>query len=309
MKLTLLVVVAALALALPELAGAQGRSQIDTTVRLDRQGTVDLSLISGRIRVTAWDRQDVKVSAVASGTQRLRFDATSSRVTLGIEEDHGRGRHTTTTNARYEVSVPRDARLNLEVVSGDIACTGTESEVEASSVSGDVEVIGGARAVSVESVSGSVRASQVNGNLRAESVSGSVRAENITGIVEASTVSGTIQLVGIQSRDVRTETVSGNIVYRGSIDAGGRYEFESHSGTLRLTIPRNTGARVSVETFSGDVDTDFPVVMPSSDRARRRGSFEFTIGDGRARISAATFSGHIIINNRDSVPSTRRDDE
>lgn len=308
MKLTPLVVVAALALALPGLAGAQGRYQIDTTVRLDRQGTVDLSLVSGRIRVTAWDRQEVKVSAISSGTQRLRFDATSSRVTLGIEEDHGRGRHTT-SNARFDVSVPRDARVNLDVVSGDIACTGTESEVEASSVSGSVEVIGGARAVSVESVSGSVRASQVNGNLRAESVSGSVRAENITGIVEASTVSGTIQLVGIQSRDVRTETVSGNIVYTGSIDAGGRYNFESHSGNLRLTIPRNTGARVSVETFSGDVDTDFPVVMPSSDRARRRGSFEFTIGDGRARISAATFSGHIVINNRESVPSTRRDDE
>jgi len=308
MKLTLLVVVAALALALPEPAGAQGRSQIDTTVRLDRQGTVDLSLISGRIRVTAWDRQDVKISAVASGTQRLRFDATSSRVTLGIEDDDRRGRHIT-TNARYEVSVPRDARLNLEVVSGDIACTGSESEVEASSVSGSVEVIGGARAVSVESVSGSVRASQVNGNLRAESVSGNVRAENITGIVEASTVSGTIQLVGIQSRDVRTETVSGNIAYAGSIDAGGRYSFESHSGNLRLTVPRTAGARVSVETFSGDVDTDFPVVMPSSDRARRRGSFEFTIGDGRARISAATFSGHIVITNKESVPSTRREDE
>jgi hypothetical protein len=49
--------------------------------------------------------------------------------------------------------------------------------------------------------------------------------------------------------------------------------------------------------------------MPASDRERRRGSFEFTIGDGRARISAATFSGHIIINNKEAVPSTRRDDE
>ncbi len=313
MKLTQLIAVAALAalgLALPSPGNAQGRTQIDTTVRLDRQGTVDLSLISGRIRVTAWDRQEVKVSAMTAGDQRLRFDASPSRVTLTI--DHGRsGRRNQhySSDARYDVSVPRGAHLNLEAVSGDITATGSQGEVDASSVSGNVEVSGGSRAVNVESVSGSVRVSQVNGNLRAESVSGDVRAEGITGTVEASTVSGTINLINIQSRDVRTETVSGSILYTGTIEAGGKYEFESHSGTLRLNIPRNTGAHVSVETFSGDIDTDFSVVMQPGQRMKRSGSFEFTIGDGRARISAATFSGRILINNRDAAPNTRRNNE
>jgi hypothetical protein len=35
---------------------------------------------------------------------------------------------------------------------------------------------------------------------------------------------------------------------------------------------------------------------------------EFTIGDGRARITAQTFSGRIVIND-DMDSTTRRDDE
>jgi DUF4097 and DUF4098 domain-containing protein YvlB len=314
MKLNPLIVAAALLMALPLGASAQvyrSRAQIDTTVRLDRGGAVDLSLISGRIRVTGWDRPDVKVSASIDRGE-LRLDANSSRVSLTVDQtddDHrDRGRHDI-GDARYDVSVPRGARLILEAVSGDVAATGSQGEIEASSVSGDVDVTDGVREVSVESVSGSVHAARVNGNLRAESVSGDVRVESVTGNLEASTVSGNLRLSGVQSKDVRTETVSGDVVYSGSIDGGGRYSFESHSGTIRLNIPRGSGAQFSVETFSGDISTDFPVTVPAGlGRGRKEGRMEFTVGDGRARVTAQTFSGSIVINNG-ADSTTRRDDE
>jgi DUF4097 and DUF4098 domain-containing protein YvlB len=305
MKLRQLIALALFGFTLPLGAEAQVRSQIDTTVSLDAPGTVDLSLIAGSIQVTGWDRPDVKVFAVAEGDVQLRFDAKSDRVSLTVDSETGRHRHHG-GDARYEVSVPRGTALVLEAVSGNITATGSEGEIEASSVSGQVQVSGGKRKVSVESVSGWVRASRVSGNLRAESVSGDVRADSISGNLDASSVSGTISLVRIQSRDVRTETVSGNIHYAGTIESGGNYDFESHSGTLRLDIPRGSGARVSVETFSGDVDTNFPVVMPAGEKLKERGRFGFTIGDGGARISAATFSGPITIRSGDSA---RRNDE
>src|SRR2546423_823330 len=228
LKLTALVVGIALAVA-PVIAKAQDErtaSQIDTTVRLDRGGAVDLSLISGRIRVVGWDQPNVKISAsIESGN--LRFSANSSRVTLGVDEEGRRGHgHNNVGEARYDVSVPRGARLILEAVSGDVTARGSQGEIEASSVSGDVEVSDGARSVSVESVSGEAHAAQVNGNLRAETVSGDLRAENVSGNVQASTVSGDIRLVGIQSRDVRTETVSGSVSYAGTIEPSGRYGFD-----------------------------------------------------------------------------------
>lgn len=304
-----LLVSAALLMALPLQAKGQTyleRAQIDTTVRLDRGGSVDLSLISGRIRVTGWDRSDVKVSAtIDRGT--LRFSATSSRVSLTVDDnDEGRNRrHHNVGDARYEVSVPRGTRLILEAVSGDVTTSGSQGEIEASSVSGDVDVTNGLRDVTAESVSGSVHAAQITGDLHAQSVSGDVRVETVSGAVEASTVSGNIRLVGVQSKDVRSETVSGNIGYTGSIDAGGRYDFESHSGTVRLNIPRGVGATFNVETFSGDIQADVPVTVPATRGGRRNGRMEFTIGDGRARVTAQTFSGSIVINSG-SDSTTRR---
>src|SRR3981081_2820214 len=114
-NLSRLLIVAVALLVLPLSANAQddpgvqirGLTRIDTTVRLDRGGAVDLSLISGKIRVTGWDRPDVKVSAsITSGL--LRFDANSSRVSLSVEsnDDGRRGRHHDVGDARYDVSVP-----------------------------------------------------------------------------------------------------------------------------------------------------------------------------------------------------------
>jgi hypothetical protein len=288
----------------------RGLTRIDTTVRLDRGGAVDLSLISGKIRVTGWDRPDVKISAtIESG--RLRFDANSSRVTLSVDENDDRGRrhnHNNVGDARYDVSVPRGARLILEAVSGDVSASGSQGEIEANSVSGDVDVSDGVRSVSAEAVSGSVTVARVNGGLRTETVSGDLRAQDVTGDLEASSVSGNIHLIRVQSKDVRTETVSGDIIYTGSIEPSGRYSYESHSGTIRLNIPKGTGAQFSVETFSGDLSTDFPVTVPPGRRGRDEGRVEFTVGDGRARVTAQTFSGRIIINSG-SDSTTRRDDE
>ena len=118
MKLTRFVAAAAISAIIPLTSSAQDysvRTQIDTTVRLDRGGTVDLSLISGKIRVTGWDRPDVKISAsIESGM--LRFDANSSRVSVSVEEsdDSGRHRRHDMGDARYDVSVPRGVRLILE---------------------------------------------------------------------------------------------------------------------------------------------------------------------------------------------------
>jgi DUF4097 and DUF4098 domain-containing protein YvlB len=292
--------------------GAQirGLTRIDTTVRLDRGGAVDLSLISGKIRVTGWDRPDVKISAtIESGF--LRFDANSSRVTLSVDDNDDRGRrhnHNNVGEARYDVSVPRGVRLILEAVSGDVATTGSQGEIEATSVSGDVDVSDGVRSVSAEAVSGSVTVARVNGSLRTETVSGDLRAQDVTGDLEASSVSGNIHLIGVKSKDVRTETVSGDIIYTGSIEPSGSYGYETHSGTIRLNIPKGSGAQFSVETFSGDLSTDFPVTVPPGRRGKETDRVEFTLGDGRARVTAQTFSGRIIINSG-SDSNTRRDDE
>ncbi|MDQ6873348.1 MAG: DUF4097 domain-containing protein [Gemmatimonadota bacterium] len=289
----------------------QERARLDTTVHINLRGTVDLSLVSGKITVSGWDQPDVRILA---STERgsLRFDATSNRVTLRVEQGRQGGR--SRGDASYDVSVPRGTRLRLQTASGNVTAGGSQGEISATTVGGAIDVSGGRRQVALESVSGPIRVSQLAGDLRAQNVSGSVRAENVSGRLEAWTVSGAIRLIGLRANDIRTETVSGNIVYVGRVATGGTYDFESHSGTVRLTIPRNPDAEFRLETVSGAVQTDFPVGTAPAEGGRKGGRVEFTIGDGRAKVTVRTFSGGIFIKSdaepsirRDSVPIIRRD--
>jgi hypothetical protein len=286
--------VLAAVLAAPTIVSAQtdGRTRIDTIVPLNSNGTVDLSLISGTIDVSAWSRDQVKIEATTQ-EGRLRFSASRSRVGLSVDHE---GRRGTRSSGRtiYKVVVPRGARLIMATVSGPITAKGVGGDTKAESVSGTIE-IDDAGSVTVESVSGGVRARNVRGRVTAESVSGHVIIENVRGDVEAESVSGPVRLSGITAKTVRAGTVSGPIQFSGGVDPAGKYEFESHSGTIRLALPPDAGARLSLETFSGSFRSDFPVTLTGEGGFGSGRSAEARIGRGNARIEAQTFSGSILI--------------
>lgn len=267
-------------------------TRIDTIVPLNARGTVDLSLISGTIEVSAWSRDQVKIEAsTQEGT--LRFSASRSRVGLRVEHE-GRGRRRSSGKTIYKVVVPRGARLILATVSGPITAKGVGGDVDAESVSGTIEVED-ARSLSFESVSGGVRARNVQNGAKGSSVSGHVMLDDVTGDVEAESVSGPVRLTGIRARLVHASTVSGPIQFSGTVDPAGKYEFESHSGTIRLALPPDAGARLSLETFSGSFQSDFPVTIGGDSGFGPGRSGEARIGRGNARIEAQTFSGSILI--------------
>ena len=95
-------------------------------------------------------------------------------------------------------------------------------------------------------------------------------------------------------------------MYTGRVATGGTYDFESHSGTIRLTIPRSPGAQFRLETVRGLIQADFPIDMVPAEGARKRRRVEFTIGDGQAKVTARTFSGRILVKS-DADPTIRRD--
>lgn len=289
-------------------AGAQDRdrdrdasdftSKLDTTVTLSKGGTVDLSLVSGTITVTPGSGDQVRIHAT-SERGILQFSSTPSRVSLDVRSHHGRMGET-----EYEVSVPVGARLVLKAVSGDINARGVKGEIEAGTVSGDLQVSDAKGDISLEVVSGDITAEVLNGDVRVTAVSGDISLTNVVGPLEVETVSGEMKLDGVKSKSVRTETVSGELEYDGSLDADGRYEFHSHSGDLRLHVPSNAGATVRVETFSGSVESDFPMTMQPGDHGMgsRPKRLEFTFNGGGARLSAETFSGDISIEKNGTRP-------
>jgi DUF4097 and DUF4098 domain-containing protein YvlB len=280
--------------------GRDYRSNVDTTFGFDRRGLATVTIGSGDIVVTAWDRDEIRVHAT-SEDGGVRLDANGSRVT--VEPANGGG-----SESRFEVTVPVGVRIVARAQSGDISISGTRGEVDARSQSGDIKVSDAADRLDIGTLSGDIEAHGVSGDVQIKSVSGDIHLADFRGDFEGETVSGSIELRNAAGRYVRSHTTSGDLVYEGSIDPTGRYELSAHSGDIRLGIPSNASAQLSVSTWSGTLDSDFPITLRpgehgiGSSQAKR---FTFDIGSGAARISAETFSGDISIGSRGS---TRRDE-
>jgi DUF4097 and DUF4098 domain-containing protein YvlB len=276
----------------------QLRTRIDTTVAFSPEGTIDLSNLSGDIIVTGWSRREVQIKAT-SERANLELDISSSRISLEAEGRGSMWGSRSRGETRYEVSIPRGARVIARSTSGDVTVSGTGGEVDAGSTSGDVQVEDAARRIELSSVSGDVTGRALKGTIEATSVSGSVEVENAEGDLHAGTTSGDVVLTNVTSRDIEASTTSGEITFAGDLAADGRYEFHSHSGTIELTIPAAANAKFSVETFSGELDSAFPITLQPGDRSSRRPRrFEFTVGNGGARVIAESFSGDLEIRKR-----------
>lgn len=288
----------ALFLALAGISSAQDRrpsieytQRVDTAVTIDRQGTVNVSLFSGRVRVAGAGGSQVRVrGSVEPGGFELRTSPAGVRITVEPNARRSRGA------GELELTVPFGTHVVLETHSASVAVAGVKGDVKAESLSGGISIADAAGKVIAESVSGGIEISRLTGDLRVESVSGRLELSGISGDIDAESVSGRITVVGARSKSVRAESVSGRVAYSSPLDPAGNYKFASHSGTLTLALPSASGATVSLETFSGNVDSDFPVTLQSGTSGRHHDNkFEFRIGNGRARVIAETFSGNILI--------------
>jgi DUF4097 and DUF4098 domain-containing protein YvlB len=273
-------------------------SRIDTTVSFDRRGTVALTITSGQIIVTAWDRPEVRVRG-RSERSALRMDATQGRVTLDIARSSG-------GETTFEVTVPVGVHISARATSGDIRVTGTKGIVEAGTQSGDIVVIDAAERIDLRSFSGDISWRNLAGTVEVNSLNGDIDLLGVRGDVDVTGVSSDIDLRDVTSRYVRAKSTSGDITFDGAVDNAGRYELGSHSGSVYLTVPQATGALLTVSTYNGSIESDFPITLKPGEHgighARR---YTFEIGKGDARISAESFSGDITIRSKSRTSSDR----
>jgi DUF4097 and DUF4098 domain-containing protein YvlB len=276
-----------------EKAGAQDdryRDRIDTTVTMDRGGSLSVSVYSGHVNVTGVPGSQMRVKGSVDRGE-LRFDAHSGSVRMQVEPDSRRG-----GSADLDITVPIGTRVQIDGFSAPYTVKGVKGEVKLETMSGNVEVSDAVGGTQIETVSGWIKADNIDGDLRAESVSGRLDISNVNGDIDAESVSGHAWITGAKARSVKAETVSSSVSYSGTIDPSGNYSFKSNSGRITLAVPPDIGATVSLETFNGNVDSDFPVTMGSGTNKMGHDSrFEFKIGNGRARITLESFSGNIRI--------------
>jgi len=270
------------------------RTWIDTTVAFERDGFLDLTEIAGDVVVDTWDRDEVRVRAWAE-RGRVESSLSRSRVLLRTLRGTGRNVRESVGESGIHVTVPAGARLKLTTSAGDLRVSGVRGELEAATTAGDVTVADGAGLTSIGTVAGDVSVRGLAGDLVVKTTSGTVEVRGVEGEVRIGTVSGDVTVLDAASRAVTARTTIGDVTYDGPFARGGRYEFATHSGDVRLVLPAGVNAEMTMQSFSGSMDTDFPVTLAGARSATRPRTLEFVIGEGGARVRAETFSGDVVL--------------
>jgi len=268
-------------------------SALDTTVAFDARGAVSISCPGADVKLTGTERKQIVLHA---RTERGPIRFTSNGSTARIEPANGRG----CSDANFEVSVPAGVRLTAGTWSGSLIVRGVHGEIEAHAQSGDIEVYDAGDRLEVETLSGDATVKGVRGDVSIHTLSGDVTLDHAASAVEVETVSGDIDLDAIASRQIRTNSTSGDLTFAGTIVDGGRYEFQTHSGGIRLELPANVGAQLSLSTFSGEIDTAFPITLVQGEHgigSAQAKKMNFSLGKGTARIIAETFSGDVTLSS------------
>ena len=299
------------------------------SVKLMRGGKVAISNRSGRIVVSGWDRDIVQASATGENgatplVTETTGDPTHPRL-LVTTSPHRYGR-----DISIDLKVPRYAdvetlegsRCAVEVadLDGSTLIGAGDGDVKAARVSsikvarrrgditvrearGDLTGRSFSGSIFAENVHGSVDVAAANGDLRVRNAGGDVRANSATGEIEVrcakgradvSTASGSITLIGVAG-DAEASTASGDVIFKGAI-RGGTYRLKSLSGDVSMTIqPDVAGFSATLTTYSGKIDTDFPLKVDSPLQGPINRRITGRYGKGEAKIALDSFNGEVKI--------------
>lgn len=285
------------ALALAVTLGTASADDIDETKPFEDGGRVIIDNLAGSVRVEGWDRDEIRVvGELGRRVERVDFEVDRDRATIEVVIPR-RARNVGGTD--LEVWIPKGSELRVKTVSASIDVVDVDGELDLESVSGDIDVRAATSLLRAQSVSGDVDVDGEIDDVELESVSGDIVIHRARGEARANTVSGTVEIArGCESVEGYFQSVSGDVEFEGTIAEDGRYEFESHSGSVRVLLDADLDADVEVSTFSGSIRNE---VGPEPRRKGRYGPGEevsFTLGDGGAEITISSFSGGISILER-----------
>jgi len=264
--------------------------QTDTVVAVDPGARLVIESFRGEVTIETWDRNEMRV--VGDHSSRTYVDIDRSRSAVRLRADAWAG----PAQVDYELTIPASMDIDIRGTFINAYIDGAQGEVTVFTTQGDIDVRGGNGYVELETVNGRVDLANADGNVEVRSTNGRVTVTDVTGDITASSVNGRISLQGIESSDVRAETTSGGVSYDGTIVDGGRYSLRTHSGDVLVAMQEGVNATFGVSTFSGNLDTAFPITVTGT-RARGR-PFSFTLGDGTARVELQSFSGDIELIRR-----------
>jgi hypothetical protein len=176
----------------------------------------------------------------------------------------------------FEITVPSSCDVHLQNGTGRVAVQGTSGEIRVRTGSGRVEAYDLHGRIAMKTGSGRIEAGNLQGLIDLSTGSSRIEAQNLQGQTNLRTGSSRIILGNVHgqltaqtgsgrievsqamlSGESSLKTSSSSITFDGSLDALGRYKFQTGSGGITLRLPDNAAFSLDARTDSGGVHNEF----------------------------------------------------
>ena len=173
----------------PAVASEQNETErVDRTVSIRAGGQLRLKNFSGRVTITGSNRADIVVHAVRRAPRerldhiKLEIVETGSGVSIEAnkKDSDWRERNNNVVDTEFEIQVPADVALDVEVFSSDVFVKDVRGRQRLHTFSGEIDVTGAEAAIDAETFSGDIGVRMVQGasaSVDFDSFSGSLRSD------------------------------------------------------------------------------------------------------------------------------------
>ena len=241
----------------------------DWSKTYDLTGQPDLTVKASdaHVRIDTWDQNKIEARVttrgwhIGTGSGGVEIVEHQQGNAVEIElRQHGSMHFSVGFDNRrtdLEIHMPRSAKVDVDTRDGSIEARGLQGDLAFSSGDGRLEI------------------SDVDGILRAHTHDGSIRASGRFDALDLRTGDGHVELEAHQGSQLRHD-----------------WEVRTSDGSVRMSLPPDLAANVSLHTGDGRITTDFPITVQGSyDKSDLRG----TINGGGKELTVRTGDGSITL--------------
>lgn len=289
-----------LALVSAAFAGAAAQQKVDIRRAAAPDVSVRLSGAFVSLRIIAWPVDSIAVTGAVGAGSRFEGGALNSGGPVkGMKFYIDGPMDPTVSSNRFELRVPRGARVWVKTGSADIESSGVAGGLDLNIIGGSIRVDGKPRELLVESMDGSVHFSGFADFARVKTATGNIVLDGGGEDLTFTTVSGTIQAANGERalQRARFESVTGPITFAGGLARGADVRFDTHSGAIELRLAR-TPVEFDIATMTGTIENTFSSQRPAPGREGRGMELGTSSGMGAARVEVKSFKGNVRLTQK-----------
>ena len=245
-------------------------------ISVGSQPMIKIETVEGDLRLVGWENNEI---LVRSDEEAVTLQQNGDEVSITCQDD-------------LALNVPKNSRVHILTVNGDMSVRGVTGDFEADLLNGDVAMRDAGK-VALGAVESDFSLRGAQGDVRVKSVGGDASLRDVNGSLTLDSVSDDLAIRGVGG-DLKVDVDADVVVH---LDPKPGQEYSVVAGDdIMLILPEDANATL---TLSGDkINVHLPKVQPEDSTSR-----VVTLGDGSAQVKLDAGGDVLVTNRQDAAES------